>query len=278
MKLYGITHYIKLSKNNKHVYLFGERHFMHLPPVTNTIYISNYISQKLKNNGTKLFLELDNSQTVSKKYMENYAQSASSPYTLKNIARKSITMNNAVLRNKINFYNSREKILKNFFVSKNIVQNGNYAPFYFSNRIKNLQFRFFEIEHLIDIFVDYYEKSVPSIKTLFAKKLELINAFRRRYANISKNIDQRKSVNNLVKTQKININNANYLIDSIRQILGLLPEMNLLNKLAKNAKTHNYILIGEHHVSNIKTALVSDGWTVDYQKSHTNNFVINVNL
>lgn len=277
MKLYGITHYIKLSKNNKYIYLFGERHFMYLPPIPNTTYISNYISQKLRNNGSKLFLELDNSQSVSKRYMQNYSQSTSSPYTLKNIATKSLTMNNAALRNKIDFYNSREKILKNYF-SKNVIQNGYYAPFYYSNRIKHLQFRFFEIEHLIDVFVDYYEKSVPSIKTLFAKKLELINAFRRRYANISKNVDRRKSVNNLVTSRKINISNANYLIDKIRKILALLPEMNLLNKLANNAKIHNYILIGEHHVSNIKTALVSDGWSVDYQRTHTNNFVINVNL
>jgi hypothetical protein len=76
-------------------------------------------------------------------------------------------------------------------------------------------------------------------------------------------------------TNGLTKNFANTVVVFIRDIIGMLPEMNLLNKLHTSRKKNNYVLIGQFHITNIACALLSDGWTIKSDLNHR-NLIINL--
>ena len=273
MKLYGATKYIHLSKNDKHVYLFGEIHYLYLPNVLNATKISNYITKQIESSNSKLYLELSNTLKYSKATFNKLSQSNKTPFTLKKISLNLKQTTNNYIKNKVNLYDSREQVLQQF-ISKRYLINGHYAPLFYSNAIMDLKIKYFDISKIFDKCVQYWEQSVPATKAFFKAKVDVINNFNKMHREIIANMNKNSTLRNEM-TKGLTKNFINTVVIFIRDIIGMLPEMNLLNKLHISRKKHNYVLIGQFHVSNIAGALILDDWKVQTDLNHR-NLIINL--
>lgn len=274
MKLHGATKYIHFRKGEQHIYLLGEFHYLHMPHMKNAIKLSKFLTNELESPNSKLFLELNNTLKLSKSTFSKLSQNNKSSFTLKNISSVLQNKSNNFVKNKINLYDSREQVLKQF-ISKRYLINGYYAPLFYSNAIMDLKFQYFDISRIFDKCVEYWEKSVPATKAFFEKKIEVINKFNKLHKAVISNMKKNSTLRNEMTKGLINKNFINTIVIFIRDIIGMLPEMNLLNKLHISRKKHNYALIGHFHINNIASGLLLSGWTIQNDVNHK-NLIINL--
>ena len=246
MKLYGATKFIHLVKDNQHIYLIGELHFLHFNQVLNTQELSDYLISKLSSQNSKLFLELNDTENVSKIKIK--------AKTLKNIVSVFKKKTNRFVREKVDLYDSREKVLREFIPKKNSINNI-YSPLFYSNRVYETKIKFFNIKHIFQQCIDLWENSAISTKFYFQARFQAFSEFYKYYENFLHHIpNKNSSLKNEIK-KGLYPNKAKGLIDFTKNLLAMLQEMNLLNKLDRSKHNHNYVLIGTHHIPNIAFAL-----------------------
>lgn len=273
MKLLGGTKYIHLQKTNQNIYIFGEFHYLHIPSKSNTTQLGKFIANCADSKNSKLFLELNTKLKLSSSTFKKISESQKTPETYKIIASNLKSMSNQNIKNKINFYDPREQVLSRF-ISKKYIINGYYALLFYTYAILDIKIKYLNISQVLDECVKYWEQSTPATKVFFKSKINVINTFNKIYNEVLSKMNQNTTLREEMNSKGLTKEFVFTVVNFMRDIIGMLPEMNLLNKLYNSKKKNNYVLIGHFHVPNIASALISSGWKVEKNINHK-NLVIN---